>query len=96
MKTKRQRADEIMASIRAVLWNDWDPIGVRGFCSDNSEYDSYIGGIYRLLAQNVSEDEMVEHLFRLETREIGTGLKEKEHLRLVARKLLALDVLLNK
>lgn len=80
-----------MDSIRRVLFDDWDPIGIKGFGPDD-EYDHYIGGIYRLLTSRPSEDDIIEHLFKIETGHMGAGLKDKEGLRPIAKKLLAINI----
>ena len=86
------RAREIHGSIRQVLLHDWDPIGIRDGPGAGDEYDSYIGGVYRLLASGVSEDELVEHLWRIETVNMGLASLDRDKLRPVARRLQGLNV----
>ena len=81
-----------MQAIRVVLMRDWDPIGVADFPMAADEYDSYIGGVYRILAGTRSEDELVEFLFFTETQTMGLSTVSRDHLREVARNLFALDV----
>jgi hypothetical protein len=91
MKDKRlNRAVEIQDVIRQVLFEDWDPIGIND-CAPRDEYDAYIGGIYRLLVSGGTEDELCEHLRQLETTQMGSPTNE-EHRRMVANKLMELDV----
>jgi hypothetical protein len=59
------RARSIQESIRDILLRDWDPIGINDVPEAQDEYDSYVGGVYRLLASHCSVDEMVDHLARL-------------------------------
>ena len=87
-----------MKQIHDVLWNDWDPIGVNDAAPED-EYDSYIGGVYRLLASGCGRDELVNHLLKLELDTMGLGPmapgsepKHRSRLEAVADKLLALDV----
>ena len=84
------RAAEIQASIRQVLYRDWNPIGVGSLPED--EYDSYIAPVYRILAGSRSEQELVDLLYRIERDSIGMPCESPEMLRPVARKLLELDV----
>jgi hypothetical protein len=65
------RARQIQEDIRAVLLRDWDPIGINDVPEAQDEYDSYVGGVYRLLASGASEDQLIEHLRRIETTSIG-------------------------
>lgn len=62
---KKQRAVEVQKSIGTILFQDWDPIGVNDLAPDD-EYDSYIGGIYRLLVDNKSIPDIAEYLRQLE------------------------------
>jgi len=39
------------ASIRAILLEEWDPIGIRAKGGPDHEYDRYIDGIYALGAR---------------------------------------------
>jgi hypothetical protein len=87
---KKEKAVEIQESIRKILFYDWDPIGINDFGPDD-EYDSYVGGIYRLLASGADEYKIIERLYQLET--IGMGLNgNRERLKSVAEKLLKLNV----
>jgi hypothetical protein len=93
MGSKQEKAQKIMNDIRRILIDDWDPIGIKGFGPDD-EYDSYIGTLYRLLSQKPSEDEIMDHLYSLETDQMGLSIKDKGVLRAVAKKLLGVNVLL--
>jgi hypothetical protein len=44
----QRRAKAIQESIREILLRDWDPIGVNDVPEAQDEYDSYVGGVYRL------------------------------------------------
>ena len=92
MLTNESRARQIQESIREILLHDWDPIGVQDVPQAHDEYDSYIGGVYRLLAQGANEGEIIEHLWRIENDTIGLPTLDKTKLAPVARKLRALDV----
>ena len=92
MKTKEERAREIMAEIHAVLLHDWDPLGLQGVAPDD-EYDAYIGGVYRLLTGRPSVEDVVRHLMELEFHDMGIT-KRKNDLMTVAGKLLQINVLL--
>jgi hypothetical protein len=54
MTSQEDRAREIQEQIRQILLHDWDPVGVRDQPSAQREYDSYVGGLYRLLAEGAS------------------------------------------
>jgi len=91
MKTNEQCTQEITHEIHDILWNDWDPIGVRGFGPED-EYDSYIGGVYRMLASKVPRETLFTHLQKIQTDWMGMSLVDRETLDKVVDKLLKLDV----
>ena len=74
------------------MLQDWDPIGVSDVPEAQDEYNAYVGGVYRLLASKASEDEIVEHLFKIERDTMGLPAVDREGLRAVARKLMGLNV----
>ncbi|MFH1022922.1 MAG: hypothetical protein V1809_05995 [Planctomycetota bacterium] len=91
MKTKEQCAQEIMQEIHDILWNDWDPIGVKGLGPED-EYDSYIGGVYRLLASKAPKETLSAHLQKIETDSMGLSPARQEVVNKVVDKLSKLDV----
>lgn len=94
MKTKEQRGQDIMDAIRAVLVNDWDPIGIKGYGPED-EYDGYIGQIYRLLTQVPTVEDVARQLLLFESHDIGMPKRDKGIKEEVARKLLAIDISLD-
>ena len=88
---KAERAQKIMKQIHDVLWNDWDPIGMHDYGPDD-EYDSYIGGIYRLLADASDEEKLLDHLHQLETNAMSLSPRDKTSLLPVVEKLMDIDV----
>ena len=90
---KEKRARDIMKRIHDVLWNYWDPIGVNEYDPDD-EYDSHIGVIYRILSGNPTESEIVDRLYQIETETMGLSSHNKELLRPIAKKLMAINITL--
>ncbi len=92
MKSSNQkRAAEIEESIRRILFDDWDPIGVNDLAPED-EYDSYIGGVYRLLASKADVQAIEDHLRNLEITQMETS--SGTHRNAIAEKLSKLDVTL--
>jgi len=87
-----RRGREIQEQIRQVLLHDWDPIGVQEIPEAQDEYDSYVGGVYSLLASHVQDEELVEHLYRIERETMGLGPRDKSGLLSVVQKLRMLNV----
>jgi hypothetical protein len=76
---ERIRAGKVR--IRLIFLEDWDPIGLGEYPQAQDEYDSYLGGVYKLLVQGASVPEIVRHLNEIEC--VSMGLTPDE-LRLVA------------
>ncbi len=90
-ESREKRVAEIQDTIRQILYRDWDPIGVCGAAPED-EYDSYIGGVYRILASSRSEETLIQFLAGAVEDVLGSQESAPERLRSVAQKLLALDV----
>jgi hypothetical protein len=90
MEKRKKKSIEIQESIRQILFYDWDPIGINDLAPDD-EYDSYVGGIYRLLASGASEHQIIEHLHQLEVTKMEVS-SNREKLKNVAEKLMKLNV----
>jgi hypothetical protein len=88
----QRRAKAIQESIRQILLRDWDPIGVNDVPDTQDEYDSYVGGVYRLLALHCSAEQMINHLAKIESQTMELGVANREHLMRIANQLIALDV----
>ena len=91
----KARARAIQESIRQVLLHDWDPLGVADEPSAQDEYDSYVGGVYRLLLSEASAQDIADHLWEIENDVMGILRPDPTVLEPVAEKLLGLDIRLN-
>jgi hypothetical protein len=91
MSNRSRKAKEIQERIMQVLLREWDPIGVSDIPEAQDEYDSYVGGIYRLLASGASEYQITERLYNLETVSMGLA-GNRERVKRVAGKLAELSV----
>jgi hypothetical protein len=88
---KLRKAKEVSEKIKSILLYDWDPIGVSDVPEAQDEYDSYVGGVLKLLTSDASEHQLVKHLHQLET--VAMGLPSDagaDHLKTAARKLMQL------
>jgi len=91
-EAREKRAQEIQKAIGEILMQYWDPIGVSDFPEAEGEYDSYIGPVYRVLAGSRAEEEIISYLSHVESNVIGLGSADRDRLRRVAGRLLAVDV----
>jgi len=89
---EKRRGGEIQEQIRQVLLHDWDPIGVQEIPQAQDEYDSYVDGVYRLLVSSARDEELVEHLYRIECETMGLGPHDKSGLLPVVQRLRTLNV----
>ena len=65
----------------------WDPIGIADEPEARSEYDSYVSGVYRLLASGAPDRDIAQHLRDMETRALGFEDSDVKMLIPVAREL---------
>ena len=91
MDDRERRGREIQGRIGTILYEDWDPLGLRGV-APSDEYDTYIGGVYRLLASAASCEKVAEHLAELERGPLGCTEATAARNMTAARKLCELDV----
>ena len=89
---EKQAAPDLHEAIRQVLMQEWDPIGIKDTPECHDEYNAYIGGIYRLLARGATEQQIVEHLDRIESQQMLLPREDKAGLTPVARKLRGLGL----
>ena len=68
---------EIWNKIDEILWIYWDPIGVNDDFNARSEYQSYIGGLYKLILTNVNAEELKNYLRKIEKEEIRIKSSDK-------------------
>jgi hypothetical protein len=88
---RERRGREIQDKIGRILYEDWDPLGLRGVVPLD-EYNSYIGGVYRLLASGASCEQVAEHLAELERGPFGYAEATAARNMAAARKLCELDL----
>jgi hypothetical protein len=71
------------------VWDDWDPIGVKGFDGAEDEYDGYIGEIFSMVVNNNATDIEISERLLLYTREnIGLDMPRSKSLE-IAEKIIA-------
>lgn len=87
----RNRALDVQESIRRILFNDWNPVGINDSGLED-EYDSFIAPVYRILIGSRSEHEIIQYLGNAETELLGKRLGDINMKRKVTEKLLGLDV----
>ena len=61
----------IYNAIDKILWEEWDPIGVNEITTARDEYQSYTLGLFRLKLEGADKDTIANHLFKIETENMG-------------------------
>ncbi len=62
---------DLYKAIDAILWKDWDPIGVNDCESARDEYQSYVPRLVRMKLGNASVEDIAEMLNQIVIYEIG-------------------------
>ncbi len=86
------RAQRIEESIRRVLVEDWDPMGVRADRRRRREYDRHIPGIYALLVSGAPVEAVAQRLAQIEQDDMGLTAAGEPRTRAAAEKLCTLDL----
>lgn len=86
--------DRLGYQISAILFNDWDPIGMNDHGLLPDEYDIYVPSILRLFQDGANEQQISEQLQTIASEKLGMHTKAQVNL-LVAKKLRALMILEN-
>jgi hypothetical protein len=77
--------------VAAVLWQDWDPIGVGWMGGPDDEYDLYAEGVVALLRSGAGEQAIADHLQAIEIERMGLPAKDVDAKR-AARALVSLGI----
>jgi len=74
----------IKGRIRTILMEEWDPIGVSDIPEAADEYDSYLGGIYELIARGADTEEIGSYLRTIEVEQIELVIPDSQRIRAAA------------
>jgi hypothetical protein len=90
MSSAIDRARTLHEKIKAVLMQDWDPIGVKEIPEAHDEYDSYVPTIYSMLISRKPIHEVLEYLLWLEGEHMGLKV-DRQRAQFIAEKLVSLE-----
>ncbi len=62
---------DLLEALKALLWEEWDPIGVRGMGGHDDEYNGYAFEIWTMLKRGASASDIETYLAGMETGHIG-------------------------
>ncbi len=91
-KNKLSKIRRVQREIKQILFEDWDPIGIKEFTNARDEYDSYVAGVYRLVAAGAGAHPIAQHLLQIEKDRMSLSGQPLLVLERVAQKLAALHV----
>jgi hypothetical protein len=63
--------DKLLAEVRRVLFEEWDPIGVNHDADMEDEYDNYAPRLTEMLLAREPKDSILNELWEIETVSIG-------------------------
>ncbi|MGB8492977.1 MAG: hypothetical protein WCE53_01120 [Candidatus Acidiferrum sp.] len=63
--TDKRESQRIQDEIRQVLLKNWDPIDIKDEPLAQGEYDMYIPGVFTLLTENSSDEEISAYLWKI-------------------------------
>ncbi len=66
--------------ISRVLWDVWDPIGVKELGGPRDEYEDYVNGVYELLVSGASDEAIARHLHYIVTETMGLSAADLRHM----------------
>jgi hypothetical protein len=75
-KLKAQLYHSAYEAAHDILIHEWDPIGVGDEPMAQDEYDAYIPGALRMIADGKSDLEIAEYLEKIETEAMGLSWAE--------------------
>ena len=81
--------------IQKIILKNWDPIGIQNIPEAQDEYDSYVSDVYKLIQSKITENEVFDYLWGIETEHMGLS-GDKKHTQTIACKLFKLSASLQK
>jgi hypothetical protein len=69
----------IFEVVSGILWEEWDPLKLRGAANVPDEYDDYVPQMVALLQRGATEDEIAAELDKIYVFQIGSGALAPQH-----------------
>jgi hypothetical protein len=81
--------NSLLADIRKILWQDWDPLEVNAYSDDENEYDTYASTIWVNYAQyaDFSEEYVYDYLMNISQNYMGLSNVNANNTSSVAKKI---------
>jgi len=78
---------ELYLALDGLLFNEWDPIGVRGIEEAKDEYYSYLPQVFKMVMDNAPKVEIAEYLNSVVTERMGLNSDMRHSLRIAEKAL---------
>ena len=65
--------------VNAILWEDWDPIGMNDTLGVRDEYRSYVASIVKLLSEHADEHKLTKLLHHHANVNMGLSTELEDH-----------------
>jgi hypothetical protein len=79
-----------LEAMKALLWEEWDPIGVNDDADAFGEYDSYALQLQVMLGRGADVEEVARHLSWVAKTLMGLSSTNDQHSMAIARKVIAI------
>lgn len=79
------KKSELWIKIDKILWEDWDPIGVKDYGGSVHEYRNYIPSIINLLAEEADESKISKLLHQHANMNMGLSTSINDHSEVAAK-----------
>lgn len=77
---------ELWKGIAKILWEEWDPIGVREMGSQwTDEYDGYVPSLFALLMDGRDLSRISNHLIELRAQNLGMPASDDNDIKIAER-----------
>lgn len=81
-----QYKKELWHKVDKILWEEWDPIGVRDYGGPDDEYRGYVSPVVELLEEGADISKIAKQLHQLANEHMGLSSSIQDHQK-AARKL---------
>jgi hypothetical protein len=88
MELDPKKVKHLLREVEAVLWEDWDPIGVNDTPEAKGEYDGYAGAVFSVAFKTRSAIAVADHLVSIEHVSMGFERRDPKTALPVAEKIL--------
>ena len=68
----KKQINDNLKTIKNILWEDWDPIGINDAVTATDEYDNYAPEVYKMIANGADAITVAKYLTYVDTKLLGS------------------------